>query len=466
MPSSARRPTERIARSPVRAATTLKRVARLLAACAFMLAGFPSGAVAQDTKPAITEVRLDGVVDPFISNYIAGEIEAADARGDAAVLLTIDTPGGLDSSMRTIVQAILGSRTPVIGYVSPQGARAASAGTFILLSCSVAAMAPGTNVGAAHPVGISGAIESDKAENDAAAYIRSIAEERGRNADWAEEAVRESVSISAEEAMDTGVIDLVAPDVETLLTDLDGKRVEVAGGASVTLQTAAADLQSARPGLGTRILHALLGPDFSFILFYLGLGLIIVELLHPGISVPGILGVLSLLASFASLGMLPFQIIGAALLIASVGFLVLELKVPGPGLFTVAAVVTLVLGGLLLFDPAVPSARVSIWTIAPVAAVLTVFLLTLVPAARRARRMPHTPDSARLVGLTGVVTEELDPEGVVLVAAESWTGISDVGPVPKDARVRVLEVNRLKLKVEPLVEEEAPAARGLKEGRR
>jgi membrane-bound serine protease (ClpP class) len=461
-----RRPSERIAGTGVRKTASPSRVARrVAAACAVLLAGFSSGAVAQGSSPVITELRLDGVVDPFISDYIADEIAAANARSDDAILLTIDTPGGLDSSMRTIVQAIMSSESPVICYVSPEGARAASAGTFILLSCSVAAMAPGTNVGAAHPVGISGAVASEKAENDAAAYIRSIAEERGRNADWAERAVRESVSISAQDALDTGVVDVVEPTTESLLSTIDGRRVEVAEGAGAVLDTANADIQTLSPGLGTRILHTLLGPDFSFIFFYLGLGLIVIELLHPGISVPGILGVLSLVASFASLGMLPFEIIGVGLLLASTIFLVLELQVPGPGVFTVGALITVVLGGLLLFDPAVPSARVSIWTIAPVAGVLLLLLVTLVPAARRARRLPYEADSARLVGLTGIVTEDLDPEGVVLLTAESWTAYSDVGRVPKGARVRVIEVDGLTLKVEPLVEEGAPTAGGLEEGR-
>jgi membrane-bound serine protease (ClpP class) len=423
-----------------------------------------TGAPAQDSRPTIIEMQLDGVVDPFIAGYIADEIEAAGDRGADAVLLTIDTPGGLDSSMRTIVKAILNSRVPVICYVSPEGARAASAGTFILLSCSAAAMAPGTNVGAAHPVGISGAVASDKAENDAAAYIRSLAEERGRNADWAESAVRESVSISAEEAERINVIDIVSSDVETLLSALNGRQVGIADGDKVTLNTANAAVETSEPGLGTRILHTLLGPDFAFIFFYLGLGLIIIEFLHPGISLPGIFGGLALIASFASLGMLPFEIIGAALLLASVVFLVLELQDPGPGVFTLGAIVTLVSGGLLLFDPAIPSARVSIWTIVPVAGLLLLFLVTIVPAAQRVRRMPRPADSSRLLGQTGVVTETLDPEGVVLLASESWTASSNAGTVPRDARVRVTGVDGLKLKVEPLPQTKTSVSRGSNEG--
>jgi membrane-bound serine protease (ClpP class) len=441
----------------------------LVATLALTLAcsiAFCVGASAQEAAPTIVELRLDGVVDPFIAGYIADEIEAANTREVSGVLLTIDTPGGLDSSMRTIVQAVLNSRVPVICYTSPEGARAASAGTFILMSCSVAAMAPGTNVGAAHPVGISGAVASDKAENDAAAYIRSIAEERNRNADWAESAVRESVSISAEEARRIDVIDLIAPDAQTLLTELDGRPVEVADGETVDLNTANAQIDESTPGLGTRILHTLLGPEFAFIFFYLGLGLIIVEFLHPGISIPGIFGVLALIVSFASLGMLPFEIIGVGLLLASAAFLVLELQDPGPGVFTVGALITLVLGGLLLFDPNIPSARVSIWTIVPVAGLLLLFLVTVVPAAQKVRRMARTDDSTRLLGQTGVVTETLDPDGVVLLASESWTASSESGRVPKNSQVRVTGVDGLRLKVEALSQDKAPVPRGPEEGNR
>jgi membrane-bound serine protease (ClpP class) len=368
--------------------------------------------------------------------------------------------------MRTIVKSVLASRVPVICYVSPEGARAASAGAFVLLSCPAAAMAPGTNVGAAHPVGISGAVASEKAVNDAAAYIRGLAERRDRNAAWAERAVRESVSISAEAAERIGVVDTIASDSDALLAELDGQTLSVAQGDEVTLDTDGATVEASSPGLGTSILHTLLGPDFAFLLFYLGLALLIVEFLHPGVSIPGIAGALALIASFASLGMLPFEIIGVALLLASAGFLVLELQAPGAGVFTAGAIVSLVLSGLLLFDPAVPGARVSLWAIVPTAALLALFLIALVPAAQRARRMPRTADSARLLGLTGIVTEALDPEGVVLLASESWTARSDSGHVPKDARVLVTSVEGLRLKVQPLASAEAPVARAAKERRR
>ncbi|MEA2460492.1 MAG: hypothetical protein QOH90_669, partial [Actinomycetota bacterium] len=268
---------------------------RLLAATFALLAIFSGSASAAPSKQ-IVSLKLDGVVDPFEASYLTGGIERAASDGAAAVLLTIDTPGGLDSSMREIIQSILNTNIPVLCYVSPSGARAASAGTFILLSCDVAAMEPGTNVGAASPVGVSGAIEQSKVENDAAAYIRSLAEDKDRNADWAESAVRDAKSASAEEALSLGVIDSIEPTVTDLLSHYDGDTVEK-NGVTLTIDTEDADIVDRDLGLGASFLHGLLSPDLAFIFFYLGIGLIIVEFLHPGISVPGVLGVLSLLAS-------------------------------------------------------------------------------------------------------------------------------------------------------------------------
>ncbi|MFB3739369.1 MAG: nodulation protein NfeD [Candidatus Velamenicoccus archaeovorus] len=430
------------------------RVVRVLVAVVLALA--PAATAHAETAPTVVELRLDGVVDPFTADYIEGGIEAARDHGVDAVLITIDTPGGLDSSMRQIVQAVAGSVVPVICYVSPEGARAASAGTFIMMGCPVAAMAPGTNIGAAHPVGVAGAIEQQKVTNDAAAYIRSLAQTHGRNADWAVDAVVNSVSISAADALDMGVIDLIAPDVPTLLEDVDGRSVPVAGGREVVLRTAGAAVEQQSLGLGAGILHTLLSPDFAFLFFYLGLGLIVIEFLHPGISVPGILGVLSLVFAFVTFGLLPVQLVGLALLLASALFFLVELKHPGIGVPTVGGVVCLILGGLTLFNPTVPNARVSIWVILPVAAFLVLFFATVVPAALRARRLPPAGGPEGMVGREGVVQTQLEPDGVVLVSSEEWSARSASGPLPKGARIRVVAVDRLTLTVEP-IQREAPA---------
>jgi membrane-bound serine protease (ClpP class) len=397
----------------------------------------------------VVSLRLDGVVDPFEADYVTSGIQTAADEGAVAVLLTIDTPGGLDSSMRKITQAILNSPVPVITYVSPSGARAASAGTFILLAGSVAAMAPSTNVGAAHPVGVSGAIESTKVLNDAVATIKAIAEARGRNAAWAEDAVRNSVSIPAEEALRINVVDLIEPDTAALLEAVNGRTVPVAGGRTVTLDTTGTTVVDRNIGFMAGLLHGLLSPDLAFIFFYLGIGLIVLEFIHPGIGLAAVFGVLSLAASFVSFGVLPFQIIGALLLVGSVISFLLELKAPGVGVFTVIGVILLVAGALTLFDPSVPNARVSWWVIVPVAGMAAGFFGLVLGALLQARRLPVQMRSTNLIGRVGVVTTALTPQGNVHVSSETWSAVSTSGPVPAGTRVVVVDVDGLRLKVSP-----------------
>jgi membrane-bound serine protease (ClpP class) len=434
------------------------RIARVAIGALAIVCSLPLVARAQGSR-TVLELRLNGVVDPVMANYIQGGIGTANDDGDAAVLLTIDTPGGLDSSMRQIIEAIGGSRVPVICYVSPSGARAASAGTFIMMACPVAAMAPGTNIGAAHPVGVAGAIEEQKVTQDAAATIASLARQHDRNWQWARDAVIHSVSISAEHALNIGVIDLIADNTTELLNDVNGRTVVVANGATATIDTAGATVETLSPGIAAQILHALLTPDFAFIFFWLGIGLIVVEFLHPGLSIPGILGLVCLAAAFVTFGLLPVQLIGVVLLLASALSFLLELKHPGLGAAAVVGVITLILGGLTLFDQSVPNAQVSLWVILPVAGLLVLFFATVVNAAMRARRMPKTDDRARVVGLTGVVEHDLQPNGVVRVASEEWSARSASGTIPMGTRVRVLDIERLRLIVEP-IKEQAPASQG------
>ena len=420
-----------------------------LVACAIPLVT-TGGAGAQESADTVVALHLDGVVDPFTADYVTSNIEQAESEGVAAVLLTIDTPGGLDSSMRDIVTTILNSEVPVLCMVAPPGARAASAGTFILLSCSVAAMAPGTNVGAAHPVGVSGVILQEKVLNDAVAYIRSIAEARGRDPDWAESAVRDSESVSAEEALDIGAIDLIEEDIASLLDAVDGMEVQVGAGDTAVLSTAGATVDERGQGWLAGILHSLLTPDLAFIFFFAGLALIVVEFLAPGFGVAGILGALALIGAFVSFGMLPVQLIGIVLLVTAAVFYLLELKFPGVGVPTVGGTVALVLGGLLLFDSDVPNVTVSLWVILPVAAAAVGFFAFVVSAAMRTRKLrPATPDQ-RLLGLEGVVTTTLAPSGVVLIASEQWSAVSTAGAVPVGSRIRVVGVDGLRVRVEPV----------------
>ena len=422
-----------------------------LVSAAFVLLVVGAAGSSAATNDRVIGLSLDGVVDPFSASYLSGSIEDAQQEDAAAVLITIDTPGGLSSSMREIVQSILNSDVPVLCYVSPAGARAASAGAFILLSCDVAAMAPGTNVGAASPVGVSGVIEQRKALNDSAAYIRSIAEEKGRNPDWAESAVREAASATAEEALELGVVDAIHPSVAAFLADADGTTIEK-NGRSLTIETADASVSDRDMGFGFKFLHALLTPDLAFLFFFLGIGLIILEVIHPGISVPGILGVLSLVAAFASFGMLPVELIGIILLVASAGFFLLELKHPGVGVAGISAIVGLIAGGLLLFDRSVPGVGVSLWLILPVAGLMGAFFLGVAPAALKARRLPVTTGLGRLIGQEGVVVADLSPHGTVHVGAELWTAESLTGTVFEGEPIRVVSAEGLRLKVEAISE--------------
>jgi membrane-bound serine protease (ClpP class) len=424
-----------------------------LALGALLLAGpTVTGASAEAAagRPIVRVLELHGAVDPFIASYLERGIAAANQAGDAAVLLAIDTPGGLDSSMRTIVKAITGSRVPVVCWTGPAGARAASAGTFVMLACPSNAMAHGTNIGAAHPVGVSGAIEQEKVTNDAAAFIRSLAEQTHRNAEWAESAVRDSATLSAEEAVakHPPVADRLADSTAALLKDVNGLQVTTAAGP-VTLHTGDATVQAQDPGLGVALLHALVDPNLAFVFFYLGLILIVVEVLHPGVSVPGVLGTLLLVTSVVAFGILPVQLGGLILLVASVVLFLVELKHPGVGLPLAGGVACLILGGLLLYDPST-HVHVSRWLVALVTALLVGFFGFVVQAALEARALPAPgPGMDDLVGAKGVALGELGPRGQVRVGHEQWSAEAAGGTIPAGSGVRVVGRRGLRLIVEP-----------------
>jgi membrane-bound serine protease (ClpP class) len=427
------------------------RLARLALAGALIVFGALSafGSVAASTSAPQRVVRLDldQAVQPLSASYVVGGIKQAARDGAAAILLRIDTPGGLGSSMRRMVGAILASRVPVVCWVGPQGARAASAGAFILLGCHYATMAPGTNVGAAHPVGVQGRILAGKVTNDAAAFIRSIAEERGRNADWAEEAVRDSVSVPAREALKLHVIDAIAGSATVALQEADGRRVGVEGQTmplSITAWPAHITNRPMAPGLG--LLGSLVDPNIAFLLFLAGLAGLIFEALHPGLSVPGILGVLALVLALVMFEMLPVTIAGLVLIVAGVVFLVAELHVPGHGLSATAGVIALVIGGLLLYD-AGALVRVSRPLLIGVVIAKAAFFLIVVRKVVAARRMPP-PVPRTLVGAEGVATTDLDPVGTVRVRGEEWTASASGPTITGGTRVRVVGEQGLKLTVD------------------
>ena len=416
---------------------------------------------AQDSdSPAIVGLRLSGVVDPFLADYVRRGVESANDDGSPAVLIRIDTPGGLSSSMREMTQAILGSGIPVICYVEPEGARAASAGAFVLMSCPIAAMAPGTNVGAATPVGVSGLTLVRKVTNDAVASIVSMAEIYGRNAEVAESFVRDAVSISATQALEEGVIDRIEPSVGSLLASVSGTTVTLGDGSTATLpDLTGLDLRERSMSPGAGFLHGLFDPNLAFIFFWLGLLLIVIELIVPGHIFSGTVGTILLLTSFASFGLLPVRLIGIALLIASVVFFVLEVKAPGLGFWSLAGLASLVAGGLFLYDGS-GGVRVSPWVLFAVAAAVALFFGVVVSKLLAIRRIPPIPHGAdALIGKEGVVIGAgLGPHGVVRVASEEWRAVSSSGPLPRNTRIRVIGLDGLVLTVEPLIDEHVPAS--------
>lgn len=403
----------------------------LTAVALVTMAGVAAGAagVGAAARPQVLGLSLTGVVDPFMASYVQRGIQAAAAGHDSAVAITIDTPGGLDSSMREIVSTILSSPVPVICYV-PAGGRAASAGTFVMLACPVNGMAPGSAIGAAHPVGVSGAIEQTKVTNDAAAFIRSLALRQGRNADWAEKAVRDSISADAASAVNLHVIDRVAPSLQNLLPSGD-------------------QLVSFHRSLAESFFHGFADPDVAFILLDIGFLALIVWAFHPGFHVPLAVGVVSSALGLAILETLPVRLAGFGLLLVAAVLFVLDLKARAHGVLTVGGIVVFVLGGLLLFNPSVPNARISpplLFSLPVAVGVGSTFLLRAMLAARRTplRSGPQT-----LMGAHGVAETALNPLGRVRVRGESWSAESVGDAVPAGTPVLIIAVRGLTLDVFP-----------------
>ncbi len=425
-------------------------------AAALMLTGLAGQAHAQSGQPVIAAVDLNGVVDPIVADHIVSVIQRANDDQDAAVLLTIDTPGGLGSSMDEIDEAILNSAVPVIGYVAPSGARAASAGAFVLMSSPVAAMAPGTNVGASTPIGLSGGDLSDKVTNDAAASMRKLAQTYGRNADVAETFVTTATSITAEEALAQNVIDLIAASQDDLLAQLDGTDVTLANGSTVTLHTAGATIDEEPLGGFFGFLHTLLDPNLAFIFFWLGLGLVILELIVPGHIFSGTIGTILLILAFVSFGVLPVRIIGIALLVLSVIAFIIELKAPGFGVWGGVAIVALLLGGWFLYDRA-GGVEVSPAVLVGVAIFAGLFFGLVVVKALAIRHVP--PAQLRpIVGADGVALNSIGPNGgLVRVSAEEWQAVTAGERIREGTPVHVLSIDGLVLTVEAITDEHAPA---------
>ena len=398
---------------------------------------------------------VEGIINPVIVEYVSQSIEQAEADNAGAVVFQLDTPGGLVESTRMIVKAILNANVPVVVYVSPSGARAASAGTFITIAGHVAAMAPGTNIGAAHPVSGEGSdIEGDmrtKAENDLAAFARSIANQRQKNADWAEEAVRESVSITETRALEINVIDIVAEDVADLLDQLDGRQVQV-GGESVTLRTADATTVSKQMSWRQRVLAVISHPQFALMLLSLGsLGLMI-ELYNPGLIFPGVIGAISLLLAFYSLQTLPVNYAGLLLIGLGMVMFVLEASIASFGMLTLGGVVSMFLGALMLIDSPEEYLQIPLSTIIVVVGTTAALFTFIIGAAVRGFRNRPVTGAEGMVGEIATVFDRLAPTGTVQLRGSLWSARS-ASDIEVGEAVRIVGVDGLKLTVEKATEE-------------
>jgi membrane-bound serine protease (ClpP class) len=404
-------------------------------AAALLLAG---GATAQESTPRVLVIELANDINPVTADYVIDGIERAEDDGFDAAVLELDTPGGLDSAMRDIIKKELEADVPVVVYVAPPGSRAASAGAFITLAADVAAMAPNTNIGSSTPVAVGGGeIPSDlrrKVINDAAAYARELAETHGRNGDWAEDAVREASNLGAQEALEQNVVDVVAPDLPTLLNEIDGMTVEPKG---LVLNTAGADVERVEMSLWKRILDTLIDPNIIVLLMSLGVLGITIEILNPGLIFPGTVGAISLIVGLFGLQVLPVSWAGLLLMILALAFFVAEAFVVSHGALALAGAVSFVVGSLLLFDPAGEEYQVSIWVALAVAG--TMALITGVAIAKivQARRAPTKTGREELLDEIGVVRHRLDPGGSVFVHGELWRAHTENGPLEVGERVRV-----------------------------
>ncbi len=403
----------------------------------------------------IHKITIDGIINPIATEYILESIEKAEEAGAELLIIELDTPGGLMVSMHDIVKGILGADVPVAVYVSPSGSRAGSAGVFITIAAHISAMTPGTNIGSAHPVNMGGArdtsqVMEEKIVNDAVAHIRSVAEKRGRNADWAESAIRESANITEKEALKLNVVDHVVPTVDSLLIAVHGREVEVLSGYRV-LDTENARIETYEMNWRQRALDILSDPNILYILFLIGITGISLELYNPGSILPGVVGGICIILFLYSVQTIPINIAGFLLILFSAILFLLEIKIPSYGLLTIGGVISLVLGSLMLVDSPLPFLQISWKVILGATITMTLFFIIAISFVIRAHRKKPSTGKEGLVGEEGVTIDDLNPTGQIEIHGEIWKAVSDLR-IKKGQRVIVEEVHsqHLRLKVKPI----------------
>ena len=402
---------------------------------------------------SVLKIKVDAPIHPVTSEYIVRSLEKADRDAADLVILTLDTPGGLDTSMREIIEKIVNARTPVAAYIGPSGARSASAGFFIALACDIFAMAPGTTTGAAHPVGISLTGQAmdktmeDKVTNDAAAYIRTLAEKRGRNVRMAEDAVRKSLSYTEKEALDGGLIDIIARTEEEIIARFDGKTIKRFDGAERTLALLGKPVVALPMTFRQKFLLTIANPNLAYILLMIGLLGLYFEFSHPGAILPGVLGGISLLLAVFAFQILPINYVGLGLVLLAVILFILEVKVQSFGMLAAGGIAAMIIGSLMLIKAPIDELRPSLRFILPVAlgvSLIVLFLLTLVFRAHARRSFSGREG---MIGETGTARTDLAPTGKVFVHGELWTAEAEE-TVRAGEKVKVIEVlEGLKIKV-------------------
>ena len=422
---------------------------RILSYCLFLFL-FPPFTDAQ----TVISMKVDGTINPASADFIRSGIKKAAREKAECIIIHLNTPGGLLKSTRVIVSDILGSPVPVIVFVSPGGAHAGSAGVFITLAAHISAMAPGTNIGAAHPVTLQNQMDStmnEKATNDAAAFIRTIAEKRHHNVEWAENAVRKSFSYSETEALEDSAIDLIAKDETDLLMKINGKAVELNSGTT-TLNTASVIVKEHKMSVWEKILDIISDPNIAYILFLLGLYGLLFELYNPGAILPGIVGVIALILALYSMHTLPINYAGVALIIFAVILFLLEIKIASHGLLAIGGVISLLLGSMMLIrsDSSLEMVKISRGVIIGATIVSALFFLFVVGFGIKAQKRKVVTGIEGLTGDIGEVVETLSPTGIIRVQGEIWNAESLSGTIDKGEKVRIKEMKNLKLFVEKI----------------